>query len=143
MTSRIMPHAGPRCLILLLLSAVPAHAADDWQMVTLRSRDQKRLSTFLSNFTEPGLYNADMAESCGPGVLHLKSARGQKTPIAFGIRHNFINNFKSRIRGCTTHGCPYGDSTIDAKCVRTSVKKYSGLTAQNNSIDDAFVRERI
>ena len=147
MTSRIMPHAGPRCLIFLLftallfLSAGPDYAEDDWQMVAPGSGELKKLSTFLSNFTELSLYNADTAESGDPGVLHLKSARGQKNLIAFGIRHNFINNFKSRIRECTTPGCPYGDSTIDAKYVRASVKKYFGLTVQDSSIDDDFIRE--
>lgn len=147
MTSRTMPHAGPRCLIfllftaLLLLSARPASAADDWQMITPRPEEMKKLSTFLSNFTELGLYNADTAESGDPGILHLKSARGQMHLIAFGIRHNFINNFRSRIRECTTPGCPYGDSTIDAKYVRASVKKYFGLTVQDSSIDDDFIQE--
>ncbi len=70
----------------------------------------KKMSTFLSNFTELGFYSftaKDILNEKNPGDM-----------IRFGIWHNYINNFKSRIRN---HG---NQLSIDGKFVKESVKKY-------------------
>jgi hypothetical protein len=46
--------------------------------------------------------------------------------IRFGTRHNYINNFKSRIARCKVKDCPHGSLVIDAKYVAESIKKYFG-----------------
>jgi hypothetical protein len=71
------------------------------------------MSTFLSNFTEQGFFNLDAA-------AFLKS----DDIIRFGVWHNHINNYRSRIAPCKVKDCPHGSLTIDAKHVAESVKKY-------------------
>lgn len=72
----------------------------------------KRMSVFISNFVEAGLNNFDVDDISDSEL------------IRFGIWHNYINNFKSRIRNCSTKDCPYGSLVIDSKYVDESVKKY-------------------
>ena len=97
------------CCILLLglcLTCGGAHAASAFTPDQL-----KKMSVFLSNFTE--VYLMQYPNDSGPEEL-----------VLFGIRHNYINNYKSRIQSCTTPQCEWGSAVIDAKYVRESVKRY-------------------
>ena len=75
----------------------------------------KLMGTFLSNFTELLIFDLDAA-------AFLKSDE----IIHFGVGHNYINNYKSRIADCKVKNCPHGSYTIDAKHVTETVKKYFG-----------------
>ena len=76
----------------------------------------KLMSTFLSNFTELGFMNFDAKE--------LTNEDDPADMIRFGIWHNYINNFRSRIKNCNVKGCEHGSLTIEGKFVTESVKKY-------------------
>ena len=47
--------------------------------------------------------------------------------MRFGIVHNLINNYKSRIRKCADPDCESGPLTIEARFVNESVRKYFGF----------------
>ena len=80
------------------------------------SPDEKaRMGTFISNFTEAELYDIDIDTISMEELVH------------FGVRHNYINNNKSRIKRCTKKNCPYGELIIDKKYVAESVKKYFAI----------------
>ena len=76
----------------------------------------KLMSTFLSNFTEVGLMFFNTKE--------IASGTHPEKLIRFGIMHNYINNFKSRIKQCGAKGCEWGSLTIEGKFVTESIKKY-------------------
>jgi hypothetical protein len=76
----------------------------------------KLMSTFLSNFTEVGLMDFDAKD--------VTNERDPADMIRFGIWHNYINNYRSRIRNCNVRGCPHGSLTIEGKFVTESIKKY-------------------
>mgnify|MGYP001680008532 CR=1 FL=1 len=80
--------------------------------------EMRRMSVFISNFTEVGLYDFDLD-------LDVSDL------IRFGIRHNYINNYKSRIKLCKDKECPHGTLTIEGKFVVESVKKYFGLDVRD------------
>ena len=102
------------CLILVLLFASSAFAASGGG--NFSAAELKLMSTFLSNFTELGFFDLDAAE-------FLKS----DSIVHFGVRHNYINNYKSRISSCKVKDCPHGSLVIDAKHVEESIKKYFGV----------------
>lgn len=95
--------------VMTLSSA--ASAAGDFNAAEL-----KKMSTFLSNFTELGFFDFDAKEITNPD--------SPADMIRFGIRHNYINNYKSRIAPCKIKGCPYGGLVIEGKYVTESIKKY-------------------
>jgi hypothetical protein len=99
------------CLIFVLLFVSPTFAAGGEK--NFSATELKLMSTFLSNFTELGFMNFDAA-------TFLKSDE----IIRFGIRHNYINNYKSRIAKCKIRDCPHGSLVIDAKHVTESIEKY-------------------
>jgi len=102
---------------LALALALPAHAAD------FSAKDLKSMSVFLSNFTELGFMDVDAAaflDEKAPGDM-----------IRFGIWHNYVNNFKSRIKRCRDKGCPWGSLTIDGKFVQESLKRYFDCELKN------------
>ncbi|MBQ9405352.1 MAG: hypothetical protein IJU37_01270 [Desulfovibrio sp.] len=80
--------------------------------------EMKKMGVFLSNFTELGLYNVDHRDFLDP--LHPEMA------IRFGIWHNYVNNFKTRITHCKAN-CPYGSLLIEGRYVAESVEKYLGF----------------
>lgn len=79
----------------------------------------KKMSTFLSNFTELGFMDFD-AEI-------LTNEDDPADMIRFGIRHNYINNYKSRIARCKKKDCEWGSLVIEGKYVTESIKKYFGV----------------
>ena len=98
---------------LLIFSCGAAFAAAD---KGFSSADLKKMSTFLSNFTELGFMNFDAKE--------LTNEKDPADMIRFGIRHNYVNNFKSRIGQCKKKDCEWGSLVIEGKYVTETVKKF-------------------
>ncbi|MBR1437194.1 MAG: hypothetical protein IJ587_01535 [Synergistaceae bacterium] len=89
-----------------------------------RSQDETKLmSTFISNFTELGMYYIDIDEITNEDL------------IAFGIGHNVINNAKSTVKRCGLKNCEYGPSLMSGAAVKASVKKYFDVDVNNESLD--------
>ena len=115
------------CMCAVLGLAGAALGADRQEM--------KRMSVFLSNFTEARMFNFDIRaepyegedERVGTVPTHLGMPENADELIRFGIVHNLINNYNSRIRKCTDPDCESGSLTIDRKFVVESVRKYFGL----------------
>ena len=98
--------------ILALLSAGCVWAAPS-------EKELKAMSVFVSNFTEQGIME----------VVTEEMAQPDKYPdlVRFGIRHNYINNFKSRIEANREGAREHGDVRIKATWVEETVLKYFGL----------------
>jgi hypothetical protein len=94
----------------------------------------KRMSTFLSNFTELDFMDFDIEADGSDELLHMGAPDAAPDLIRFGIRHNYINNYKSRIALCKTKNCEYGSLVVDGKHVAESVKKYFDLVLKNQSV---------
>lgn len=88
------------------------------------SSELERMSTFLSNFTELGMMNFHIDD-----LSDAELAR-------FGIWHNYVNNFRTRVKDCPSRKCPYGSLVIDRKYVAESVKKYFDLEIRHQSAPD-------
>ena len=108
--------------------------------------EMQKMSVFLSNFTEVGLFNFDIEnkypdddeiEEYQEPILHLGNPGNFSELVRFGIMHNFINNFKTRIkRAGEDEAAEYGTYKIEGKFVAESIKKYFGITIKNRSISD-------
>jgi len=92
-----------------------------------------RMSSFISAFTEAGLFNFDL-ENKEPDadevlneyeepVTHLGNPANVTELIRFGIIHNLINNPKS-LKKCRDKNCEAGALTLDKKIVFDTVKKF-------------------
>ena len=91
--------------------------------------DLKRMSTFVSNFVEVlVLPDFDMQKGDAPSNPAL---------IYFGVVHNAINNFKSRVKvkDCQVENCEHGSTAIEARFVAESVRKYFDLNPKHQSHD--------
>lgn len=95
--------------------------------------DLKRMSVFISNFTELGFYDLDVKNESDE-ALFLGGPDAAPDLIRFGIWHNYVNNFKSRIKKCAKKDCEHGSLTIEGKFVQESVKKYFDLNLKNQSV---------
>lgn len=84
----------------------------------------KRMSVFISNFTETGMYNFNIDDLSDTDLAE------------FGIWHNYRNNIKTRIKRCPDKNCPYGSLTVDKKFVAESVRKYFDLDINHRNVDD-------
>ena len=85
----------------------------------------KRMSTFLSNFTELRYYNINLATISDEELVH------------FGVWHNYINNFSTRIEiRPDEKNYPYKGEIIDKKYVAESVKKFFDLDLNHTSTED-------
>ena len=102
------------CLIIVLLLASSAFAASAEKK--FNASELKLMSTFLSNFTELWFMNFDAKE--------ITNENDPGDMIRFGVWHNYINNYKSRIAQCKDKNCKHGSLTIDGKHVKESVNKY-------------------
>ena len=110
------------CLALTLITltvAGPAEAQPGTKM-TVNEATIKRMSVFLSNFTELGFWEIDSP-----------TAMAREDLVRFGIQHNDINNFKSRIVNKKSR---HGDHAIEARWVAESVKKYFDLELEHGSV---------
>ena len=103
-------------LVLSLLVCACGIASAAGAQKGYSSADLKKMSTFLSNFTELGFMNFDAKE--------LTDETNPADMIRFGIWHNYRNNFKSRISKCTKKDCKWGSLVIEGKYVTESIKKY-------------------
>lgn len=82
--------------------------------VDLSSAESKKLGVFLSNFTELQLYNFDAKKVSSSDL------------IRFGVWHNYINNFNSRISSLN------GKLYISKSSVETSILKYFNITFKDH-----------
>lgn len=90
------------------------------------SSELKKMSTFVSNFTEVGMMNFN-ADDLSDSEL-----------ADFGIWHNYRNNYKSRIQKCQKKNCPYGSLIIDKSYVAESVKKYFDCEINHQNTSDSY-----
>lgn len=98
---------------VLLLGAGSFCAAGEFSAAQM-----KKMGVFLSNFTELGLCDIDSRDFLDP--------QHPERMIRFGIWHNYVNNYKSRIRACAVRGCPWGGLTLDGAYVTESIRRYFG-----------------
>ena len=93
-----------------VLMALPSHAAD------FPASQLKKMSTFLSNFTEVGMSNFTAEEVLDP--------KNPAEMIHFGIRHHWLNTFQRTIKPSNDNDRQYGDVMIDGVYVKESLKRY-------------------
>ena len=125
------------CAVMLLVLASGA-------ALGASKAEMKRMSVFISNFTEAGLFNFDMKadfdddedEQEGEPKIHLGMPGNASELVRFGIIHNFINNYKSRIKKCSDPNCESGSLTIEGKFVAESVRKYFGVDVDAEAVKD-------
>lgn len=123
-----------RAAALCVLVACAATAAGA-KTLNPGAAELKKMSVFLSNFTELGYYGFDVGDSGSDGLLHMKSKEGLVELIRFGVWHNYVNNFKSRVKRCADKNCPYGSLTIDGAFVAETVKKYFDIDLKNRNVE--------
>ncbi len=121
------------CLALGLCFAL---RATDSQAADFTPAQLKKMSTFVSNFTELGFMNFDLKKDGNDDVLHLGDPSSADL-IRFGIWHNYLNNYENRIRPCPVKDCEHGSLVIDAKSVAESVKKYFDIDLTHRSVDQS------
>ena len=81
------------------------------------SKDQmRRMSIFISNFTELGMLNCN--------VRTLLDESNPHAMLDFSIRHNYFNNYNSSVASCPLLDCPWGPLTMKGGAVQTSLKRY-------------------
>lgn len=97
-------------LIILPNNVVYTKAASRQIQIKLSQSEMNKISLFLSNFTEVSLYN-----------FNIKRYNTSDL-IRFGVWHNFINNFQSRIQQYKN-----GKLFISKSYVEESIKKYFAL----------------
>lgn len=107
-------------LALTALMTIAAAAGAQETKITPDAAELKRMSVFLSNFTELGFWEIDSP-----------AAMGRDDLVRFGIMHNYINNYKSRI---VPKKSDHGDLTIDGQWAAESVKKYFDLNLKHGSV---------
>ncbi|MBR2209524.1 MAG: hypothetical protein IJ859_12010 [Synergistaceae bacterium] len=110
----------------------------------LTSSEKKLTSSFISAFTEAGLFNFDL-ENADPDddnlseyeepALHLGHPANLPELIRFGIVHNLINN-KKNLKQCRDPECESGSLTIDKKIVFDTVKKYFNIDISNKDLSN-------
>jgi hypothetical protein len=123
-------------LVLAILTvAVSAFAAESKKKPG--AEEIKRMSTFISNFTEQGFMNFDVNADGSDELIHMGAAGAAADLIRFGIGHNYINNYKSRITKCKTKNCEWGSLAIEGKHVAESVKKYFDINLKNQSVTES------
>lgn len=107
--------------IILAACSISACATDKSEKLDIKPDELKRMSTFVSNFTEVGLMDFNI-ETIEPTDL-----------LQFGIWHNYKNNYKSRIAQCKIPDCKYGMLVIDGKYIAESIKKYFDIDFVNSN----------
>ena len=110
----------------------------------LTQSEKKHMSSFISTFTEAGLFNFDL-ENADPDddnlseyeepALHLGNPANISELIRFGIVHNLINN-KKNLKQCRDPECESGSLTIDKKIVFDTVKKYFDIDISNKDLSN-------
>jgi hypothetical protein len=88
----------------------------------------KKMSTFLSNFTELGFLNVTAS--------HIARPSRYADAVFFGVWHNYVNNYHATIAQCPIENCQYGGLTIKASDAERSVKRYFGVSVKMNKSAD-------
>ena len=104
----------------------------------LTKNEKKQMSSFISAFTEAGLFNFDLADAEPDDELseyeepktHLGNPANLPELIRFGIVHNLFNN-RNALKQCKDPECESGSLTLDKKIVFDTVKKYFGIDISN------------
>ncbi len=110
------------CILALFVAGCAWAAPSD--------RELKAMGLFLSNFTELGFTDIDAEEMAKPDSY--------PELVRFGIMHNYVNNFKSRIETNKESAREHGDVRIKASWVEASVLKYFGLKfTADKSVDQS------
>lgn len=113
--------------LLIIISMIFSFGA------TSQNDELKRMGTFLSNFTELGMYEFDLESEGSDGILHLGDPYSVGELIRFGVGHNIMNN-KKLIQKCTLQNCQFGASTIAKESVASSVRKYFDLPVKHQKV---------
>ena len=126
------------CAVLVVLCLLPCAAFGKGENPAAKGRteEMKRMSVFLSNFTEVGLFNFRIGDYGDEEATDLSSGEGVQTLIYFGVRHNYVNSYNSRIKRCKDKNCKYGSLTIEGKFVADAAKRYFDLKLKNQSAMD-------
>ncbi|MBR5733985.1 MAG: hypothetical protein IKX79_00395 [Desulfovibrionaceae bacterium] len=101
-----------------------------------QERQLKLMSTFLSNFTEVRLFDFDVKKSGDGSILHLGADPSNPFLIRFGVWHNYVNNYKTRVKPCPVKGCKHGPLVIEARYVAESVRKFFDLDVKHRTVDE-------
>ena len=110
----------------------------------LTKSEKEKMSSFISAFTEAGLFNFDVADSEPDDYdeelseyeepkTHLGNPANLPELIRFGIVHNLFNN-KNAIKKCKYPECESGSLTLDKKIVFDTVKKYFDIDISNRDL---------
>ena len=83
----------------------------------------KRMGTFLSNFTELRMYDID-----------VNSTLTDEDLIYFGIMHNYMNNFNTRIKHSNDDSV--FSYTINKKYVDESIRKFFDIKVEHKDVKD-------
>ena len=118
-------------LALLLFAALLSLGASK------KSDELKRMSIFISNFTEQNMYDFDMDEDGDNGFMHLGDPEYADILLHFGIIHNIINNPKSTVKTCPDKKCPYGKNIMSGQAVTASIKRYFGVSVKNGELPES------
>ena len=102
----------------------------------------QRLSTFMSSFTEAGLFNFDIRSEFDEGEnyradgnnLHLGMPENADELIRFGIVNN-LNHNNTRIKKCRDPRCESGALTIEKRFVADTVRRFFGLLLTDKDFD--------
>lgn len=110
---RVLSSAAALLLLLFCVLAPASCGAAEPDAAEL-----KRMSVFLSNFTELGMRNFTAKE-----VLRTDNPRDM---IHFGVWHNYVNNFRSTVETCKDKQCRWGSATMLCSHVQKSLRRYFG-----------------
>ena len=102
-----------------------------------QSDELKRMSIFISNFTEQNMYDFDMDEDGDNDFMHLGDPEYADILLHFGILHNIINNPKSTLKTCPDKKCHYGKNIMSGQAVTASVNRYFGVSVPNGQLPEA------
>jgi ankyrin repeat protein len=102
------------------------------QKINPSAAQLKLMSVFISNFSELGFTDFD--------TMDLVNENPLVGLVYFGIWHNYVNNYKSRIARCNVKNCQWGGHTIDGKHVAESLKKYFDVDFTPGSLENTEYR---
>ncbi len=103
--------------------------------------EMKRMSVFLSNFTECGLMNFDIKQGDEDDEETIHFGSNNAGLLAFGIRHNAINNRKLIKKTKLTVNNIVYDRSVSSKAVAASVRRYFDLPVNNEDAIDQYGQE--
>ena len=121
---------GLAILCLAICAAGAAFGADKAEL--------KKMSIFISNFTEVRLFNFDLEDDDDGGEEPLHFGSNNAALLAFGVNHNAINNKKLIKKvNLKADGITY-DRAVDAKTVAASVRRYFDLPVEHEDGLDKY-----